>query len=315
MLIFAVRRIATGIPVLFVVSLVVFFVMHLTPGDPAATMLGPEAEPADVAALRAQLGLDRPVLIQYIHWIGGILRGDLGESIFLRKPVSTAIGQQVQPTLYVALVAELIAILIGVPCGILAARKQGSVTDLLVIAGAVLGTSLPGFLLGLLLILVFAVGLQWLPSGGFLAPDQGFGAFAGSIVLPAVALACAQAALIARMTRTSLIDVLHQNYVTVVEAKGLSERAVTLRHVLRNGALPILTVIAQSFGLLLSGAIVIEVVFNIPGIGQLTINAITRRDYPVIQGVVLTTALIYFVINLLVDLLYGVVDPRIRVKA
>nr|WP_243863982.1 ABC transporter permease [Brooklawnia cerclae] len=312
---FIFRRIIAGIPVLFVVSVVVFLIMHLTPGDPAATMLGPEASPTDVDALRHQLGLDQPILTQYAVWIEGVLRGDLGQSIFLHKAVAAAVGEQIQPTLYLALVAELIAVLIGVPAGIIAAHKQGRSTDLLVIAGAVLGTSLPSFLLGLLLILVFSVGLQWLPSAGYRPPDQGIGPFLSTIILPALALAVMQAALIARMTRTSVIEVLHQNYVTVAQAKGLDGRTITFKHVLRNGALPILTVVAQSFGLLLSGAIVIETVFNVPGIGQLTINAISRRDYPVIQGVVLTTATIYVLINLVVDVLYGVLDPRVRVKA
>ncbi|GAA2181213.1 ABC transporter permease [Brooklawnia cerclae] len=315
MLRFIFRRIIAGIPVLFVVSVVVFLIMHLTPGDPAATMLGPEASPTDVDALRHQLGLDQPILTQYAVWIEGVLRGDLGQSIFLHKAVAAAVGEQIQPTLYLALVAELIAVLIGVPAGIIAAHKQGRSTDLLVIAGAVLGTSLPSFLLGLLLILVFSVGLQWLPSAGYRPPDQGIGPFLSTIILPALALAVMQAALIARMTRTSVIEVLHQNYVTVAQAKGLDGRTITFKHVLRNGALPILTVVAQSFGLLLSGAIVIETVFNVPGIGQLTINAISRRDYPVIQGVVLTTATIYVLINLVVDVLYGVLDPRVRVKA
>lgn len=300
---------------LFIVSIVVFMIMHLTPGDPAATMLGPEASQADVEALRNQLGLNRPIVSQYVVWIEGVVRGNLGQSIFLHKSVASAVSQQIQPTLYLALVAEVIAIVIGVPAGIIAAHRQGRSTDLLVISGAVLGTSLPSFLVGLLLILGFSVGLRWLPSAGYRPPGQGIVPFLSTIILPALALAVMQAALIARMTRTSLIDVLHQNYVTVAQAKGLDERTITFKHVLRNGALPILTVVAQSFGLLLSGAIVIETVFNIPGIGQLTINAISRRDYPVIQGVVLTTATIYVVINLVADVLYGVLDPRVRVKA
>ncbi len=315
MLWFAAKRLAAGIPVLFVVSVVVFLIIHLTPGDPAATMLGPEASQADIQHLREQLGLTRPLVVQYVMWIGGVLQGDLGQSIFLHRSVASAVLNQIQPTLYLAVTAEVIATLIGVPAGIVAAKRQGRFSDLAVISSAVLGTSLPSFLLGLLLILLFAVQLQWLPSAGFVPPQRGFDLFLRSIILPAFALAIMQAALIARMTRTSLIDILHQNYVTVAEAKGLSDAAVTFKHVLRNGALPILTVVAQSFGLLLSGAIVIETVFNVPGIGQLTINAISRRDYPVIQGVVLITAVMYVAINLVVDILYGVLDPRVRVRA
>jgi peptide/nickel transport system permease protein len=237
----------------------------------------------------------------------------MGESIFLRMNVGDAVLRQIQPTLWLALTAEIIAVVIAVPAGIYAARRQGRAGDLAVISGAILGTSLPSFLLGLLLILLFSVNLGWLPSAGYTPPSEDFGLFLKTITLPAVALAVMQAALIARMTRTSMIDALHQNFVTVTRAKGLSTAAVTLKHALRNSALPILTVVAQSFGLLITGAIVIETVFNIPGIGQLTINAITRRDYPVIQGVVLTTASIYVGINLVVDILYGVFDPRVRV--
>lgn len=310
---FMLSRLASAVPVLLIVSVVVFGMIHLTPGDPAAIMLGPEASPEDVAALRTQLGLDESLPIQYLSWMGGVLTGDLGQSIFLRMGVGTAVFQQIQPTLWLAITAELIAVTIAIPAGIFAARRQGRFGDLAVISGAILGTSLPSFLLGLLLILVFSVGLGWLPSAGYVPPSAGLTPFLRTIILPALALAVMQAALIARMTRTSMIDTLHQNFVTVSRAKGLSTRAVTLKHALRNSALPILTVVAQSFGLLITGAIVIETVFNIPGIGQLTINAITRRDYPVIQGVVLVTASIYVFINLVVDVLYGVLDPRVRV--
>lgn len=312
---FILSRLASAVPVLLIVSVMVFLMIHLTPGDPAAIMLGPEATPDEVAGLRTQLGLDESLPVQYLNWIGGVLTGDLGESIFLRTGVGEAVLRQIQPTLWLAITAELIAVVIAIPAGIYAARRQGRGGDLAVISGAILGTSLPSFLLGLLLILVFSVGLGWFPSAGYTPPSAGLLPFLRTITLPALALAAMQAALIARMTRTSMIDTLHQNFTTVSRAKGLSGRSVTYKHALRNSALPILTVVAQSFGLLITGAIVIETVFNIPGIGQLTINAITRRDYPVIQGVVLTTASIYVAINLLVDILYGILDPRVRVAA
>lgn len=308
------NRLLSAIPVFLIVSAVVFLLIHLTPGDPAAVMLGPEASPADVAALRESLGLNAPLWNQYFSWISGIFRGDLGDSIFLNRSVGDAIFAQIRPTLYLAIVAELIAVIIAVPAGIIAARRQGRFSDLAVVSAAVLGTSLPSFLLGLLLILLFAVNLGVLPSAGYTAPTTDFAMFLKQIILPAVALAAMQAALIARMTRTTMIDVLHQNYITVARAKGLGERVITIKHALRNSALPILTVIAQSFGLLISGAIVIETVFNIPGLGQLIINGITRRDYPVIQGVVLVAAGIYVAINLIVDILYGLLDPRVRVQ-
>lgn len=306
------NRLLSAIPVLLIVSLVVFALMYITPGDPAAIMLGPEASPEDVQTLRESLGLNDPPWERYAAWMSGVVQGDLGDSIFLGRSVASAIGAQIQPTLYLAIVAEVIAVLIAIPAGIIAARRQGRLSDLGVVSAAVLGTSLPSFLLGLLLILVFSVNLAVLPSAGYTAPHEDFAMFLKQIILPAVALAAMQAALIARMTRTTMIEQLQQNFVTVVRAKGLSEAAITVKHALRNSALPILTVVAQSFGLLISGAIVIETVFNIPGLGQLIINGITRRDYPVIQGVVLVAAGIYLAINLLVDILYGVLDPRVR---
>lgn len=311
---FIARRILSAVPVLLIVTIVVFLMIHLTPGDPAAIMLGPEALPEDVAALRTEMGLDRPLVIQYLSWMAGLLTGNMGRSVFLHIPVTSAVLNQIQPTLYLAIAAELIAVVIAVPAGTFAAKRQGRPGDLGVIVAAILGTSLPSFLVGLLLILLFSVNLAWLPSAGYAPPSRGAVPFLRSIVLPATALAVMQAALIARMTRTTMIDVLQQSYITVTKAKGLSDASVTFKHALRNSALPVLTVIAQSFGLLITGAIVIETVFNIPGIGQLTINAITRRDYPVIQGVVLTTATIYVGINLLVDILYGLLDPRVRVR-
>jgi peptide/nickel transport system permease protein len=300
------------IPVLAVVAVTVFLIIHITPGDPASIMLGPDATPAQVTQLRHTMGLDRPLWTQFVDWIGGVVRGDLGYSVFLHQNVSTAIGSHLQPTLYLAIFAELLAVAIAVPAGVIAARRRGTAADQSFMGLALVGVSIPSFLLGLFLVLIFAVGLRWLPSGGYRDPGIGFGLFLQFLILPAIALAAMQAALIARMSRSSMLDVLATNYVKTAKAKGVGERLLVYKHALKNASIPILTVVGQSFGALMTGAVVIETVFNIPGMGQLVINSIQRRDFVVIQGVVLTIALMYVLINLVVDLLYGVLDPRIR---
>lgn len=314
MISYVAKRLLSVIPILAVVAVTVFLIIHITPGDPASIMLGPDATPAQVGDLRHQMGLDRPLWTQFFEWIGGVLHGDLGYSVFLHQEVSTAITSHLRPTLYLAIFAELLAVLLAVPAGVIAARHRGTVVDQSFMGFALLGVSIPSFLLGLFLVLIFAVLLGWLPSGGYRDPSAGFSLFLQFLVLPAIALAAMQAALIARMSRSSMLDVLGTNYVRTAKAKGVTERLVIYKHAFRNAAIPILTVVGQSFGALMTGAVVIETVFNIPGMGQLVINSIQRRDFMVIQGVVLTIALVYVLINLIVDLLYGVLDPRVRAE-
>jgi peptide/nickel transport system permease protein len=310
---YLIKRVLALVPVLGVVAVVVFLLIHLTPGDPAAVILGPEASAADVAALRAQLGLNDPLYLQFLRWLGGVLQGDLGESLFIRQPVTEVLADALGPTLSLAIMAELLALVIAVPAGIVAARRRGTAVDRAFMGGALLGISVPSFLSGLFLVLVFAVGLGWFPVAGFRPLEDGLGRHLTYLVLPAIALGGLQAALIARTTRSSMLDVLTENYMKTAKAKGLSERVRIYKHALRNAALPVLTVIGQTFGTLIAGAAVVETVFNIPGIGQLVVNSVERRDFVVIQGVVLLIAVSYVLINLVVDVLYSALDPRIRV--
>lgn len=299
---------------MLVVAIVVFFLIHLTPGDPAAMILGPDALPEDIAALRVELGLDLPLYQQFFSWFDGLLKGDLGNSLFLDMPVLTAFMSHLGPTLSLAILAQLISIGIAIPFGIIAATKRGKALDRFFMVFALLGISIPSFLLGLLLILLFAVKLHWLPAAGYQPLDTGLWNHLKFLLLPAITLGAIQAALIARMTRSSMLDILGMNYIKTAHAKGVKERVIIYKHALRNAFIPILTVIGQSFGTLVAGAVVTEVVFNIPGIGQLIVNAIQRRDYVLIQGTVLLIAATYVLINLLVDLLYGIVDPRIKLN-
>jgi peptide/nickel transport system permease protein len=309
---YLIKRVLALVPVLGVVAVVVFLLIHLTPGDPAAVMLGPEAREEDVQALREELGLTAPLYLQFIRWLGDVLQGDLGESLFIRQPVTEVLADALGPTLSLALMAELLALVIAVPAGIVAARRRGTTADRAFMTGALLGISVPSFLLGLFLVLVFAVGLGWFPVAGFRPLDKGLGEHLTYLVLPAIALGAMQAALIARTTRSSMLDVLTENFMKTAKAKGLSDRARIYKHALRNAALPVLTVIGQTFGTLIAGAAVVETVFNIPGIGQLVVNSVERRDFVVIQGVVLLIAVSYVLINLVVDVLYSALDPRIR---
>jgi peptide/nickel transport system permease protein len=310
---YLIKRVLALVPVLGVVAVVVFLLIHLTPGDPAAVILGPEASEAQVQALRTQLGLNDPLHLQFLRWVGGVLQGDLGESLFIRQPVTDVLAEALGPTLSLAIMAELLALVVAVPAGIVAARRRGTAVDRAFMGGALLGISVPSFLSGLFLVLVFAVGLGWFPVAGFRPLEDGLGRHLTYLVLPAIALGGLQAALIARTTRSSMLDVLTENYMKTAKAKGLSERVRIYKHALRNAALPVLTVIGQTFGTLIAGAAVVETVFNIPGIGQLVVNSVERRDFVVIQGVVLLIAVSYVLINLVVDVLYSVLDPRIRV--
>jgi peptide/nickel transport system permease protein len=314
MTIYVVRRLLALIPVAIVVGTVAFVLIHVSPGDPAAIIAGPDAPAEDVARIRQQLGLDRPLLIQLLHWHGNILRGDLGQSIFLRKPVVEAILDRVEPTLLLTLLATLIAVALGVPAGVLSARRHNSLTDQAFMVLALVGISVPNFLLGLLFVLFFGVWLGWFPVAGYVPLEEGWLRTLRSLVMPAFALGLVQSALIARIARSSMLDVLREPFIVAGRAKGLAERSVVYKHALRNALVPTITVIGISFAILISGAVVVETVFNIPGLGRLIVSAVLRRDYPVIQGVVLCIAGVYMLVNLLVDLSYLVIDPRVKYR-
>jgi peptide/nickel transport system permease protein len=306
------RRLLALIPVALVVATVAFVLIHLAPGDPASVIAGPDASRDDVQRLERQLGLDAPLPVQLVRWYGRLVQGDLGQSIFLRKPVTDAILDRVEPTLLLTLFAIVISILIGVPAGVLSARYHNTTTDQVLMVVALLGVSIPNFLLGLLFILFFSVWLGWFPVAGYSPLEYGWLKTLRSLVLPAFALGLVQSALIARIARSSMLDVLREQFITAGRAKGLGERAVIYKHALKNAMIPTVTIIGISFAILISGAVVVETVFNIPGLGRLIISAVLRRDYPVIQGVVLCIAGMYMVINLAVDLSYLVFDPRVK---
>ena len=306
------RRLLALIPVGLVVATVAFMLMHLAPGNPASIIAGPDATADDVRTIEQQLGLDRSLPIQLVQWYGRLLRGDLGQSIFLRKPVTEAILDRVEPTLLLTVFSTVIAILIGVPAGVLSARFHNSITDQALMMLALLGISVPNFLLGLVFVLVFGVWLNWFPVAGYSPLEDGWLATLHSLVMPAFAIALVQSALIARITRSAMLDVLREPYITAGRAKGLSEPAVVYKHALKAALIPTVTIVGISFAVLLSGAVVVETVFNIPGLGRLVVSAVLRRDYPVIQGVVLCVAGVYMLVNVVVDLSYLLIDPRVR---
>jgi len=312
MLKYLLRRTAAAIPVLVLVSLMSFAVIWLVPGDPAAAFLDSSASPEQVARLRHELGLDQPLPVQMVEWYGRVLSGNLGESILLKRSVGAALLERLPVTLSLAALALVLAVVFGIAAGILAAIRRGTLADQTIMTLALLGLSVPDFWLGLVLIVVFAVGLGWLPSGGFVPITQSVTGWLATMAMPALTLALVQMGFIARMTRSAMLDVLHQDFMRTADAKGLSHRFVIMRHGLPNAMMPILTVIGIIAGSLLGGAVVVEQVFSLPGVGRLIIGAIMSRDFPVIQGGLLFLALIYLVINLLVDLLYAVVDPRVR---
>lgn len=302
------------IPVLFLVAIFVFFLIHFIPGDPASVMLGPDATPEEIDNLRSELGLNLPIYQQFFQWTANILQGNLGTSLYMNMPVLEAFISHIGPTLSLALLAQGVSVLIAIPIGVLAARKRGTSVDSTFMLIAMLGMSIPSFLLALILMLVFGVKLQILPVAGYESLSSGILNHLKYLILPALSLGAIQAAVITRMTRTSMIDILSTNYIKTARAKGLRERVVIYKHAFRNAFIPILTILGETFGSLITGAVVTETVFNLPGIGQLVMNAITRRDYAVIQGTILIIALTYLTLNLLIDLLYGVVDPRVRLN-
>jgi peptide/nickel transport system permease protein len=309
---YVVRRLVATIPVMAVVATFVFLLLRLTTGDPAAIIAGDNATAQDVAAIRTKLGLDRPIAQQFVIWLGNIAHGDLGESFFFKKKVSELILDRVEPTLSLAISTVVLAVLLAVPLGVTAAYRRGSWIDRLVMAMSVMGFSVPAFVIGYTLIYLFAIQFAWLPVQGYQRISQGFGGFIERLILPSLTLASIQMAIIARITRGSVLEVLNADYVRTARAKGLADLWVLLRHVLRNAAVPIVTVIGLGVAVLIGGVIVTESVFSIPGLGRLTVDAVLARDYPTVQAVVLLFSLAYVLINLIVDLTYTVLDPRIR---
>jgi peptide/nickel transport system permease protein len=306
------RRLLLLIPVLLIVGIIVFSLMHLTPGDPASVMLGREATIEQKEALREQLGLNEPIHIQFIEWVSGILRFDFGDSLFIGKPVTEALMDRAQPTGLLTLYSLTLAVLIAIPSGVIAAVRPNSLIDRLLMVMSISGAAIPTFFFGILLILLFAVQLGWLPSGGYADIGDGFREHLKYMILPSLTLGFSAAGLLARLVRSTMLDVLNQEYVRTAYAKGLRERNVVLRHALRNTMIPAMTVIGILLANMLGGAVVIETVFNIPGMGRLVVQSVGRRDFPVVQAAVLVVATIEVLVMLIIDILYVFIDPRIR---
>jgi peptide/nickel transport system permease protein len=312
MLGFILRRIISTIPVMGIVALFVFSLLYIAPGDPAVVIAGDQATPQDVERIRIALGLDRPFLERFGEWSWRILHGDLGTSMFTGMPVTQLIGQRLEPTLSLMVITLILSIIIAVPMGVVAAWKAGSWIDRSLMGFAVFGFSVPVFVVGYVLAYVFALELELLPVQGYTPLSAGIWPWFENLILPSIALGCVYIALIARITRASMLEVLQQDYIRTARAKGLGQSPILFLHALKNAAIPIVTVIGIGMALLIGGAVVTESVFAIPGLGRLTIDAILRRDYPVIQGIVLLFSFIYVLVNLIVDLIYTVLDPRIR---
>jgi peptide/nickel transport system permease protein len=309
---FLIRRLLSLVPVLLVVAVVVFMLLRWVPGDPAAVIAGESATAEQVAALRQRMGLDQPVTTQFAIWLGQVLRGDFGESYYFRKPVLELITQRMEPTLALGAFALMLAVVVAVPMGVVAAFSQGSWLDRAVMAASVLGFSTPVFVVGYALMYLFAVELEWLPVQGYARLSEGLWPFLERLLLPGVTLALVYVALVARITRTSVLEVLGEDHVRTARAKGLTEREVLVHHALRNAAVPVLTVIGIGLAVLIGGAVVTESVFAIPGLGRLTVEAVLSRDFPVIQALILLFSLGYVLVNLLIDIGYAFLDPRIR---
>jgi len=309
---FLLRRLAALVPTLFFVSILIFGLQQLLPGDPAVALAGEERDPAAIAYLRAKFHLDEPLAVRYGYWLGGVLRGDLGESVRMQRPVTELILEKLPVTVQLASMAILIALLIGVAAGVLSAVKQGTAWDYAANVLALWGLSTPNFWLGILLILLFAVQLGWLPASGYVSPFEDLQANLAAMILPAFVLGNAFAAVLMRHTRSAMLQVLSSDYVRTARAKGLDERTVVLKHALRNALTPVITLGALGFGDLLGGTVLTETVFTIPGFGKLVVDAVFNRDYSVVQGVVLFTATVYITLNLFADFAYFLVNPRLR---
>ena len=312
MLSYVIRRLLGVIPVMLIVGILVFSLLHLAPGDPAAIMAGDLATAENIARIRTNLGLDRPLTEQFLKWGWATLRGDLGVSMFSQIPVTTLMAQRAGPTVSLALTTMLVAVVLAVTLGVLAAWKAGSLIDRAVMGLAVAGFSVPVFVVGYILVYYVALQWRWLPVQGYKELSEGFGVWLSHLVLPSLALGLAYVALIARITRASMLEVLSEDYIRTASAKGVATVPLLLRHALQNAAVPIVTVVGIGIALLISGVVITETVFNIPGIGRLVVDAIARRDYPIIQGAMVVFAGIYVLINLVIDLSYGLLDPRIR---
>jgi len=314
MLKFLVRRLGVVVPTLVFVSILIFSLQQLLPGDPAVVLAGEDRDPAVVAYLHAKLHLDEPLPVRYVYWMRGVLQGDLGESLRMQKPVLELILEKLPVTLELGALAMCIALLIGIPMGVLSAYRRGSAWDYAANIVALWGLSTPNFWLGILLILLFSVSLGWLPASGYVSPLEDWRANLAAMIMPAFVLGNAIAAVLMRHTRSAMLQVLSSDYVRTARAKGVAERRVVLGHALRNALIPIITLGALELGTLLSGAVLTEQVFTIPGFGKLIVDAVFNRDYAVVQGVVLFTATAYILLNLLADIAYVAADPRIRVS-
>jgi peptide/nickel transport system permease protein len=314
MLTYVVRRVATIVPTLVFVSILIFGLQQLLPGDPAMVLAGEERDPAVIAHLRERLHLDKPFPVRYLYWLGGVVHGDLGESLRMQQPVRALIAEKLPVTLELACIAIVIALAIGIPAGVVSAVRRGTAWDYGANVVALWGLSTPNFWLGIMLILLFSVTLGWLPASGYVSPFEDWRANIASMVMPAFVLGNAIAAVLMRHTRSAMLQVLSSDYVRTARAKGVRERDVILKHALRNALIPIITLGALEFGTLLSGAVLTEQVFTIPGFGKLIVDAVFNRDYAVVQGVVLFTATASIVLNLVADVAYAVVNPRIRVS-
>jgi peptide/nickel transport system permease protein len=312
MLAYFIRRVIATIPVVLMVALFVFSLLYIAPGDPAAIIAGDQASPEDVERIRASLGLDRPFVVRFAEWLWQVIHGDLGTSIFTNLSVTHMISQRIEPTVSLMVLTLILSLSVAIPMGVIAAWKHGTLIDRLVMMVAVFGYSTPVFVVGYLLAYLFALQLDWLPVQGFTSITQGVIPFLRNLILPSVALGLIYMALIARITRATMLDVLSQDYVRTAKAKGVEQKGILFVHALKNAAVPIVTIVGIGFATLIGGAVVTESVFAIPGLGRLTVDAILRRDYPVIQGVVLLFSFTYVLVNLAVDLLYTVFDPRIR---
>lgn len=309
---FILNRILATIPVLLIVATFVFLLLRVTPGDPAAVIAGDSATVEQIEKIRESLGLNQPIIAQFGIWLGRLAQGDLGESFFFKLPVSTLIAQRLEPTLALAVLTTILAVLVAVPLGVLAAWRRGGWLDRSLMAFSTIGFSVPVFVLAYLLIWLVSLKLGWLPVQGYQRLAGGFGPFLRHLVLPSVTLSVIYIALIARVTRAAVSEALAEDFVRTARAKGLPEHAVLFRHALANAAVPIVTVVGIGFALLIGGVVVTESVYSIPGLGRLTVDAVLARDFPTIQGVILLFSVVYVLINLLVDLAYAVVDPRIR---
>jgi peptide/nickel transport system permease protein len=306
------RRILSTLPVLAIVAVFVFLMLRLTPSDPAAIIAGDYASPEQIEGIRERLGLNEPILKQFFIWIGGVLRGDFGESFFYKKQVAELIGERLEPTVSLSLVTIFLVVMIAVPLGVIAAHNHGTWIDRFVMGFSVLGFSIPVFVVGYILIYIFAVTLDWLPVQGYQRLRDGVGGWLLRLVLPAMTLSVVFIAFIARMTRTSVLEVLNEDYIRTARAKGQTEIKVLVRHALANAAVPILTIIGLTVAILIGGVVVTESVYTLPGLGLLTVDAVLARDYPTIQAVILLFSFAYVLINLLVDVAYTFLDPRIR---